>query len=75
MRHRAGGVSVPELIDRERDIAQLIGGGLTNGEIAARPFVSRKTVGYHLSHICQELSLFGRRELRNLVQQDSAFLG
>jgi DNA-binding CsgD family transcriptional regulator len=74
LRHRAGGVSVPELIDRERDIAQLIGGGLTNGEIAARPFVSRKTVEY-LSHICQELSLFGRRELRNLVQQDSAFLG
>ncbi|MFG2769818.1 helix-turn-helix transcriptional regulator [Streptomyces sp. NPDC048350] len=74
-RHRAGGLSVPELTDRERDIAQLIGRGLTNREIAARLFVSSKTVEYHLSHVYQKLSLSGRRELRNLVQQDSAFPG
>jgi DNA-binding CsgD family transcriptional regulator len=49
---------LPEVTDRERDITQLIGRGLTDG-IAARSFVSSKTVECHLSHICQKLSAPG----------------
>ncbi|MFF7738382.1 AAA family ATPase [Streptomyces sp. NPDC007984] len=68
----AARLPLAELTDRERDISQLIGRGLTNREIAARLFVSSKTVEYHLSHIYQKFSLAGRRELRNLVQQHNA---
>ncbi|MEU9979032.1 AAA family ATPase [Streptomyces sp. NPDC051014] len=63
------------LTERERDIARLIGRGLTNREIAAGLFISSKTVEYHLSHIYQKFSLPGRRELRALVQQDPSFAG
>ncbi|MEU0897154.1 helix-turn-helix transcriptional regulator [Streptomyces massasporeus] len=70
--HPAARPPLAELTDRERDISQLIGRGLTNREIAARLFVSSKTVEYHLSHIYQKFSLAGRRELRNLVQQHNS---
>ncbi|MFB6977641.1 ATP-binding protein [Streptomyces scopuliridis] len=69
--HHAAGLPLSELTDRERDISLLIGRGLTNREIAARLFISSKTVEYHLSHVYQKLSLSGRRQLRNMVQQDS----
>ncbi|MFF4983998.1 AAA family ATPase [Streptomyces sp. NPDC001046] len=71
--HPASRLPLTELTDRERDISQLIGRGLTNREIAARLFVSSKTVEYHLSHIYQKFSLAGRRELRNLIQQHNSF--
>jgi ATP/maltotriose-dependent transcriptional regulator MalT len=65
-----GRAPLSELTDRERDIAQFISRGLTNREIADKLFISSKTVEYHLSHIYQKFSLSGRRELRDLVQQD-----
>ncbi|MFF6981401.1 AAA family ATPase [Streptomyces sp. NPDC008343] len=71
--HPAAGLPLSALTDRERDISQLIGRGLTNREIAVRLFVSSKTVEYHLSHIYQKFSLTGRRELRNLIQQHNSF--
>ncbi|MFD5571220.1 helix-turn-helix transcriptional regulator [Streptomyces cadmiisoli] len=57
------------LTDRERDIAHLIGRGLTNKEIASELFVSPKTVEYHLSHIYEKFGLGNRRELRDRVQR------
>ncbi|MFD6337900.1 AAA family ATPase [Streptomyces sp. NPDC060131] len=70
-RDHAAGVPLSGLTDRERDISLLIGRGLTNREIASTLFISSKTVEYHLSHVYQKLSLSGRRQLRNMVQQDS----
>ncbi|MEU8824771.1 AAA family ATPase [Streptomyces sp. NPDC048636] len=68
-RHHEDGISLSGLTDRERDISLLVGRGLTNREIAAKLFISSKTVEYHLSHVYQKLALSGRRQLRNLVQQ------
>ncbi|MEV6419597.1 helix-turn-helix transcriptional regulator [Streptomyces sp. NPDC051662] len=68
--HHAAGLPLLELTDREHDISLLIGRGLTNREIAAWLFISSKTVEYHLSHVYQKLSLSGRRQLRNIVQQN-----
>ncbi|WCE02497.1 AAA family ATPase (plasmid) [Streptomyces sp. HUAS 31] len=57
------------LSGRERDIAHLIGRGLTNKEIANELFVSSKTVEYHLSHIYLKFGFSNRRELRDHVQR------
>lgn len=50
----------PELTSREREILDLIAQGRTNAEIAARLFVSPKTVGNHISHIFTKLQVADR---------------
>ncbi|WP_432585717.1 AAA family ATPase [Streptomyces sp. HD1123-B1] len=69
-RPHAAGAALSGLTGRERDISLLVGRGLTNREIAAKLFISSKTVEYHLGHVYQKLVISGRRQLRNLIQQD-----
>ena len=61
--------SVLTLTSRETEVAHLIGKGLSNQEIAAELFISRKAVEYHLGNIYAKLGLQGRRELRGFVGQ------
>ena len=56
--------STLDLTDRERDVALLVARGLTNPEVAAQLYVSRKAVEYHLSNIYAKLGVRGRRDLR-----------
>jgi DNA-binding CsgD family transcriptional regulator len=51
------------LTEREREVADLVAGGATNGEIAARLFLSRKTVEHHVSNALAKLGLHSRVEL------------
>jgi DNA-binding CsgD family transcriptional regulator len=53
------------LSPRERDVAELAAGGLTNREIAARLFVSVATVEANLSAVYSKLGLRSRTELAN----------
>jgi len=55
-----------DLTDRERDVAVLVARGLTNPEVAAQLYVSRKAVEYHLGNIYAKLGIHSRRELRRL---------
>jgi DNA-binding CsgD family transcriptional regulator len=57
------------LTRRERDIALLVCERLTNGEIAERMFLSRKTVESHLSHAYEKLNVGGRGDLIALFDQ------
>ena len=58
-----------ELTSRETEVAHLVGKGLSNPEIAAELFVSRKAVEYHLGNIYGKYGIHSRRELRRLVGQ------
>lgn len=52
-----------ELTRREREIAALIGRGMTNGEIAAGLVVSKRTVEKHVAHIMLKLGITHRAQI------------
>ena len=61
--------SVLALTSRETEVAHLVEKGLSNPEIAAELFISRKAVEYHLGNIYAKCGLSGRQELRRFVEQ------
>jgi DNA-binding CsgD family transcriptional regulator len=57
------------LTSRETEVAHLVGKGMSNPEIAAELFISRKAVEYHLGNIYAKCGMHGRQELRRYVEQ------
>jgi DNA-binding NarL/FixJ family response regulator len=55
------------LTETERRVAALLAEGLSNPDIAARMFTSRRTVQFHVSNILAKLGLSSRVELATLV--------
>jgi DNA-binding NarL/FixJ family response regulator len=51
------------LSPREREVAALIGAGLTNREIAASLIISEATVKVHVRHILEKLKARSRAEV------------
>jgi DNA-binding NarL/FixJ family response regulator len=73
-----GGIETPALIlaakplplsTREREIANLVGAGLTNREIAERLVVSLRTVEGHVYRACVKLDVTDRAALAALLQR------
>ena len=50
------------LTDRERQVLDLVAEGLTNGQIAERLYISRKTASVHVSAILRKLGVASRTE-------------
>jgi DNA-binding CsgD family transcriptional regulator/tetratricopeptide (TPR) repeat protein len=50
------------LSSREIEVLQLVAAGRTNGEIAERLFITRKTAGVHVTHILDKLAVSNRVE-------------
>jgi DNA-binding NarL/FixJ family response regulator len=75
-RRGAAGGAIDELTARELEVAQLVARGDTNPEIAARLFLSRKTVERHVSNILGKVGVRNRAELSAvLAARDEAALG
>ena len=71
---RTGGpVPFPELTDREREVLDLVAGGLDNLSISRRLSVSSKTVRNHLSNILTKLQVADRAQA--IVRAREAGLG
>jgi DNA-binding CsgD family transcriptional regulator len=64
---RTGPKNVGRLTRREQEVLALLGEGLSNPEIAARLFLSRKTVEHHVARILSKLGLRGRAQAAALV--------
>ena len=75
-RRGAAGGAVDELTARELEVARLVARGDTNPEIAARLFLSRKTVERHVSNILGKVGVRNRAELSAvLAARDDGGLG
>lgn len=59
-----------KLSPRELEVARLVADGLTNREIAARLFVSERTVDGHLEHIREKLGVNSRAQVAAWVVRD-----
>ena len=56
-----------QLTRREKEIAALVAAGLGNREIAARLFLSKRTVDSHMEHIFTKLGFSSRTQLASWV--------
>jgi DNA-binding CsgD family transcriptional regulator/uncharacterized protein HemY len=62
VRGRTGPKDVGLLTRREQEVLHLVAEGLTNPEIAARLYISTKTVGHHVSNVLAKLGVRTRGE-------------
>jgi non-specific serine/threonine protein kinase len=64
-----------ELTRREREIAALVASGLSNREIAAQLFISKRTVDAHVEHIFGKLDISSRVQLTVWLQSAGRAVG
>ena len=63
------------LTERELDVVRLVALGMSNGEIAADLFISRKTVSTHVSHVLTKLGMSSRIEVADWAIREGIAVG
>jgi DNA-binding CsgD family transcriptional regulator len=71
VRGRTGPRDAGLLSKREQAVLQLLGDGLSNPEIAARLFISRKTAAHHVSSVLAKLGLRNRAEAATFARSSA----
>lgn len=66
----AGESGMAALTQREREIADLITDRLTNPEIAAKLFLSKKTIESHIRNVFVKLGVSSRVEVARVVERE-----
>jgi DNA-binding NarL/FixJ family response regulator len=69
VRGRTGPKLLDELSKREVEVLRLLGYGLTNAEIAARLYISTKTVATHVGNVFAKLNVRNRAEAATFAQR------
>jgi DNA-binding CsgD family transcriptional regulator len=64
--------TVSQLTPQETLIARYVADGLSNKEVAARLFLSRRTVDYHLRNVYSKLNITSRMQLAGLPLGETA---
>ncbi len=67
---RTGPKLLGELSRREVEVLRLLGYGLTNAEIAARLYISTKTVATHVGNVFAKLNVRNRAEAATFAQRN-----
>ncbi len=67
VRRRVAGGPIEQLTPQEVQVARFVSRGLTNAEVAAQLFLSRRTVDFHLRNAFAKLGITSRTELVRLV--------
>ena len=62
-----GPSALATLTTQERRVADVVGTGASNQEVAMAVFLSRKTVEFHLSNVYRKLEIRSRSELVRLL--------
>ncbi|HUD37109.1 MAG TPA: helix-turn-helix transcriptional regulator [Streptosporangiaceae bacterium] len=65
--HQGAAAWSAALSERERSVAHLVAAGMTNQEVAARLYISARTVEYHLAQIYRKLGIRSRRQLSHFA--------
>ncbi|MFF7944683.1 protein kinase [Nocardia gamkensis] len=66
----SGKVTSGHLTKRERQVAQLVAEGLTNGQIAAKLVISPRTAEGHVEHILTKLGFNSRAQIARWITED-----
>ncbi len=64
-----------QLSPRERGVAALAASGHTNRDIAAKLYLSDRTVKYHLANAMRKLEVTSRRRLRDVLEPEISTVG
>ena len=64
-------ILAPTLTPRQRDVAALVAGGLSNREVADKLYVSLRTVENHLYHVYAKLAVSDRKDLARRLSADT----
>lgn len=67
--HRRATTGWEALTPAERGVAALVAEGMSNPEVAARLFVSRRTAEVHVAHVMQKLQVRRRHEIAREMPQ------